>query len=202
MSYILPREAYIANTRNDASGTSGDSDNCNSFIKFTYKAKSDVEDLPLPHTCTHNTYARTHTHTHEQLCQGDLFLRSCDTQNCSLIARPLFSFPSLSVIALGPGNEAISVHTARDKTQSESRATSTLHKIKGSIINRIILVFYCYITQIKKSDPELSDVACRLSNKVTAERMNTKHYPNGVIFILSPPYTELKQREWKQISYT
>ena len=32
MSYILLREAYIANTRNHTSGTSGDSDKCNSFI--------------------------------------------------------------------------------------------------------------------------------------------------------------------------
>ena len=34
MDYILPREAYIANTRNDTSGTSDDSDKlCNSFIQ-------------------------------------------------------------------------------------------------------------------------------------------------------------------------
>ena len=31
--YILQREAYIANTRNDISGTSGDSDKRNSFIQ-------------------------------------------------------------------------------------------------------------------------------------------------------------------------
>ena len=47
VSYILLREAYIANTINDTSGTSGDSDKYNSF-KFTYKA-----DLPLPHINTH-----------------------------------------------------------------------------------------------------------------------------------------------------
>ena len=34
MSYILLREAYIANTRNDTSGTLGDSDKCNSFIQI------------------------------------------------------------------------------------------------------------------------------------------------------------------------
>ena len=50
-------------------------------------------------------------------------------------------------------------------------------------------LFYCYITQIKNSDLELSDVACRLSNKATAERMNTKHYPNRVILIFSPSPT-------------
>ena len=50
MSYILLREAYIANTRNDTSGTAGDPDKCNSF---TYKAMSDVEDLPLSHMHTH-----------------------------------------------------------------------------------------------------------------------------------------------------
>ena len=53
------------------------------------------------------------------------------TQNCSLIARPLFSFPSLSV------------HTAINKMQDERRVASTL---LGSIINRTILVFYCYVT--------------------------------------------------------
>ena len=65
------------------------------------------------------------------------------------------------------------------------QATSTLYKIKGSMIKRTILMFYCYVTQIKNSDFELSDVACRLSNKATAERMNTKHYPNWVILIFS-----------------
>ena len=38
MSYILLREAYIANTRNDASGTSDDSDKCNSFIQLYTQA--------------------------------------------------------------------------------------------------------------------------------------------------------------------
>ena len=73
MSYILLREAYIANTRNDTSGTSGDSDKPSYAIasfKFTYKALSDVEDLPS-HTCTYthstcmytrHTCAYTHTH--------------------------------------------------------------------------------------------------------------------------------------------
>ena len=54
MGYILLREAYIANTRNDTSGTSSDSDKlCNSFIQVHIQGKSDVEDLPLPHTHTH-----------------------------------------------------------------------------------------------------------------------------------------------------
>ena len=60
MSCIMPREAYIANTRKDTSETSGDSDKlCNSFIqvKFTYKAMSDVEGLP----------SRTHTHAHARV---------------------------------------------------------------------------------------------------------------------------------------
>ena len=43
--------------------------------------------------------------------------------------------------------------------------------------------------KIKNSDLELSDVACRLSNKATAERMNTKHHPNRVILIFSPSPT-------------
>ena len=73
--------------------------------------------------------------------------------------------------------------------QSESRGTSTLHKIKGSKINRTISVFYCYIMHTKNPDLELSDIACRLSNKATAERMNTKHYPNRVILIFSPSLT-------------
>ena len=36
-------------------------------FKFTYKARSDVEDLPLPHT---HTFTRTHTvtHTHTHTC--------------------------------------------------------------------------------------------------------------------------------------
>ena len=65
-------------------------------------------------------------------------------------------------------------------------------------------LFHCYITQIKNSDLELSDVACRLSNKATAERINTKHHPNRVILIFSPPTRELyrtKTKEWKQISH-
>ena len=77
--------------------------------------------------------------------------------------------------------------------QPESRGTSTLHKIKGSIINRTILVLYCYVIQIKNSDLELSDVADRLSNEVTAERMNTKHY-NRVILIFSPSPTHEQYR--------
>ena len=48
---------------------------------------------------------------------------------------------------------------------------------------------YCYITQIKNSDLEYSDVACRLSNKATAEKMNTKQHPNRVILIFSPSLT-------------
>ena len=164
VSYILLREAYIANTRNDTNGTSGDWQ-----VQQLHSSShtSDVENLPRPHMHTHTQAGMT--------CQWDFFLRSYDTQNCSLIARPLFSFPSLSV------------HTARNKMQSESRATSTLHKIKGSIINRTILVFYCFVTQIKNSDLELLDVACRLSNEVTAERMNTNYI--WVILIFSPSRT-------------
>ena len=41
-----------------------------------------------------------------------------DTQNCRVVARPLFSFPSLSV------------HTGRNKMQCESRAIQILHKIQ------------------------------------------------------------------------
>ena len=33
MGYVLLREAYIANTRIDTSGTSGDSGKCNSFMQ-------------------------------------------------------------------------------------------------------------------------------------------------------------------------
>ena len=119
--------------------------------------------LPLLPWHAHMHINTTHTHK-----QWDFFLRSYGTQNCSLVTRPLFSFPSLSVRA------------ARKKMQSESRATSTLHK--GSIINRTILLLHH--TNIKNSDLELSDVAFRLSNKTTAERMNTKHYPNRVILII------------------
>ena len=140
VSYILLREAYIANTRNDTSGTSGDSDKCNSLLfEFTYIQGNEWCD-PLPHMHTHThtrhtcTYTHTHvhdtharTHTHKQLCQWDIFVRY-DTQKSSLVAR--FSFPSLSV------------HTARNKMQSESRVTSTLHKIKGCIINRTILLLH------------------------------------------------------------
>ena len=121
-------EAYIVNTRNNASGTSGESDKYNSSIQleFTYKAiRSDVEDLPLPHTCTY-----THAHTQAPMLMTFVFLRSNDTQNCSLVARPLFSFPSLSE------------HTARNKMQSESRAAPILHEIKGSIIKRL---FWCLL---------------------------------------------------------
>ena len=47
--YILLREAYMANTRNDTSGTSGDSDklSATASFKFTYKAMSDVVSSPL-----------------------------------------------------------------------------------------------------------------------------------------------------------
>ena len=55
--YILLKEAYIANARNNASGT-WILTSCATAVKFTYKARSVVEDLPLPHTCRH-----THTHT-------------------------------------------------------------------------------------------------------------------------------------------
>ena len=134
-------------------------------FKFTYKAMIDVEDLPFQHMHVYTQDTCTYTHTHMSSYVNETFLRSCDTQNCSLVARPLFSFSSLSV------------HTARNKMQSESRATSTLHKIKGGIINRTILVFCCYVTKIKNSDLEFSDVACKLSNKAVAERMNPKHYP-------------------------
>ena len=61
MSYILLREAYIANIRNDTSKIAS--------FKFTYKAISDVEDLPLPHMHTHtcmytHTTMHVHTYTH------------------------------------------------------------------------------------------------------------------------------------------
>ena len=151
MSYILLREAYIANTRNYISGTSGDSDKCMQQLHSSSHTRQCVMWKTSPshthtqhtcmythmhtHTCTHthmhNTHAHTHTCTHTRAPMLRLFfLRSYDTQNC-LVARPLFSFPSLSV------------HTARNKMQSESRATPTLHKIKGSIIDRTIRVFYC-----------------------------------------------------------
>ena len=53
----LELSAYIANTRNDRSKTSGDCDKlCNTFIEF------DVEDLPPMHTHTH-THTHKHTHT-------------------------------------------------------------------------------------------------------------------------------------------
>ena len=58
MSYILLREAYIANTRNDTSGNPPDvlTSCATASFKFTHKEISDP-----PHT-------HTHTHTHEHLC--------------------------------------------------------------------------------------------------------------------------------------
>ena len=92
--YILLKEAYIANARNNASGT-WILTSCATAVKFTYKARSVVEDLPLPHTCRH-THTHTHAHTQAPMLMRFVFLRSYDTQNCSLVARPPFSFPSLS----------------------------------------------------------------------------------------------------------
>ena len=177
VSYILLREAYIANTRNDTSGTSGDWQ-----VQQLHSSShtSDVENLPLPHM---------HTHTRAAMpCQWDFFLRSYDTQNCSLVARPLFSLSSLSV------------HTVRNKMQSESRAISTLHKLKGSIINRTILMFYCYVTQIKNSDLELSEVACRKNEHQTLSSWSSG-WSSLSALLPHIKYTELKQREWKQISH-
>ena len=102
VSYKLLREAYIAITRNDTSGTSGDSDKCNSF-KFGNEwcgrlpPPTDAHNIHIHmHVHTQHTCTYTNIHAHEQPCQCNFFLRSYDIQNCSLIARPLFSFPSLS----------------------------------------------------------------------------------------------------------
>ena len=129
------------------------------------------------HTCTHTC---THTHTSNYVDGTSFPIRSYDTQNCSPVARPCF--PSLSE------------HTAWNKMQLESRATPPLHELKSSITKITILVFYCYVTQIKNSDLELLDVACRLSNKATARRMNTKHYLYRLILIFSPPTHELYRK--------
>ena len=44
-------------------------------FKFTYKAMSDVEDLPLPHmhTHTHTTHTCTYTHTHTSSYVNETF---------------------------------------------------------------------------------------------------------------------------------
>ena len=77
--YILLREAYIANTINDTSGTSGDSDKCKCF-KFTYKATGDVEDPPhtrvLTHTCTY-----TYRYTTLPKIQGGIIKRTIATSH-------------------------------------------------------------------------------------------------------------------------
>ena len=95
--------AYIANARKDTSGTSGDSWQVQQLHSSSHTRQwvTYVEDLPLPHMHTHS-YTYTHdthacTHTHEQLGWWDFFLRSHGIQNCRLVARPLFSFLSLSV---------------------------------------------------------------------------------------------------------
>ena len=80
------------------------------------------------------------------------------------------------------------------------RTTPTLHKIQGSTINRIILVFYWEVTQIKNSDLELSDIACTLHIK----QLQKEWTPNIIltgwssVSVLLPHmnYTESKQREW------
>ena len=59
--YILLREAYIANTRNDTSWTSGDSDKCNNFIQVHIQG-NEWCGRPPPPTHAH-AHART-THTH------------------------------------------------------------------------------------------------------------------------------------------
>ena len=59
-------------------------------FKFTHKARSYVEDLP--HTCTHahtHIHVLTHAHTHTSTygyADETCYLRSYDTQNCSLVA--------------------------------------------------------------------------------------------------------------------
>ena len=127
-NYML-REAYIAiNARNNASGTSGNFDKYNSFIQVHTQGKEWCGRPPPPTQHTH-----THPSTHaDETC----YLRSYDTQNCSLVARPLFSFPSLSG------------HTAQNnRMQSDSRATPTLREGKGSIIKRL---FWCCIAKSHK----------------------------------------------------
>ena len=139
--------------------------------------------------CTHtHTHARTHTthtthmhvHTRTQAAMSmRLFLRSYDTQNCSLVAFHHFQYI---------------LQETKYSLREGSRATSTLHKIRGSIINMQNYSSVLFLRHTN-SDLELSDVACRLSNKATAERMNTKHYPNWVILIFSPsPTHELKTK--------
>ena len=144
---------------------------------------------PPTHARTYTTHMRVHTrhahtHTHDQLCRWDFFLRSYDTQNCSLVAMPLFSFQSLLV------------HTARNKFKMHS--TSTLYKIKGSIINRTILMFYCYFTQIKNSDLELSDVACTPTKQLQKEwtpNIILTGWSSFSVLLPHMNHTELKQRE-------
>ena len=62
--YILLKEAYIANARNNASGTSGDPDKYNSSIQVHIQGKERCgKPSPPPHTRIH-THAVSHTHTH------------------------------------------------------------------------------------------------------------------------------------------
>ena len=93
-----------------ASETSGDFDKlCNSFIQVHIQGAEWCEDLPLPPTHIHmhalihaRTHTRTHTwaftHAHKHLCWcGFFFDKMIWYTKTSLVARPLFSFPSLSV---------------------------------------------------------------------------------------------------------
>ena len=63
VSYILLREAYIANTRNHTSGTSGDSDKCNSFIHIQGNELCAWKTSPS-YTCTYTHDTRVYTHMH------------------------------------------------------------------------------------------------------------------------------------------
>ena len=101
MGYILLREAYIANAKTIQVEPQVILTSTTVSFKFTYKAGSDVEELPLPHAHTYaHTHARTytctythmHTRTRAPMLMRLVSLKSYGTQNCSLIARPLFSF--------------------------------------------------------------------------------------------------------------
>ena len=84
---------------------------------------SDV--TPPTHARTHDMHMRVHTHMHTSSYVNETFsLDHTDIKNSSLVARPLFSFPSLSV------------HTARTKCSltaglhPQNYSIVTLHKLK------------------------------------------------------------------------
>ena len=59
MSYILLREAYIANTRNHTSGTSGDSDKCFMY-RIIHRLMYFPPNIVVP-SCTPSHYTRSYS---------------------------------------------------------------------------------------------------------------------------------------------